>query len=228
MARLRLALFDVDGTLVDSQAHITHSMAAAFASEGLTPPAHDEVLSIVGLSLPNAIAQLAPAEGPRRIDRLVSAYKSAYAALRQSDGAQQTPLYPGARACLQALADVPDILLGVATGKSRRGLDALIELHGLERMFLTQQVADDHPSKPHPSMILTAMAELGVAPEDTIMIGDTSYDMTMACAAGVRRLGVAWGYHPAAELRAAGAEQIATSYAEVPDMLNTLWETTNG
>ena len=127
---------------------------------------------------------------------MVEAYKNAYMELRAKAGvAQSSPLYPGALETLQALHAVPEVLLGVATGKSRRGLDKLIEGHGLEGMFLTQQVADHHPSKPHPSMILQAMADVGVAAQDTVMIGDTSFDMEMAAAAGVHGIGVSWGYH---------------------------------
>ncbi|MBE3637401.1 HAD-IA family hydrolase [Mangrovicoccus algicola] len=223
MSRLRLALFDVDGTLVDSQGHIKASMAAAFAAEGLAPPPDAEVLSIVGLSLPNAIAQLAPDQPPARIDRMVAAYKDSYAAMRGADAAASSPLYPGALACLDALAADDHVLIGVATGKSRRGLTHLMDLHGLAPRFVTTQVADDHPSKPHPAMVEAALAATGVAAADAVMIGDTSFDMEMGRAAGVRRLGVAWGYHAVPALEAAGAERLATEFAQVPALLHELW-----
>ncbi|WP_172330284.1 HAD-IA family hydrolase [Mangrovicoccus sp. HB161399] len=224
MTRLRLALFDVDGTLVDSQQHIKMSMAAAFGAEGLETPAVPEILSIVGLSLPNAVAQLAPDLEPHRIDRMVETYKDAYASLRGADAAASSPLYDGALACLDALAEDDHVLIGIATGKSRRGLTHLLETHGLAGRFVTTQVADDHPSKPHPSMVLAAMSACGVGPADTVMIGDTAFDMEMGRAAGARRLGVAWGYHPAARLEASGAERLATAYAQVPGLLKDLWE----
>ena len=96
-------------------------------------------------------------------------------------------------------------------------------MHGLSSRFLTTQVSDDHPAKPHPSMVLTAMAELGVEPADTVMIGDTGFDMEMGQAAGVRCLGVTWGYHSSQALRDAGADRLATDFAQVPDLLKELW-----
>lgn len=194
MSELRLAIFDVDGTLADSQAEIVAAMGAAFASENLTPPDRAEILSIVGLSLDHAMARLAPGLGTTRHDVLVDAYKHAYFEQRRDNGA--SPLYPGALAALEEMAGDPFLLMGVATGKSKRGLDALIEAHGLERFFVTRQVADFHPSKPHPAMLEAALAEAGVAPARAAMIGDTSFDMEMARAAGCAAIGVSWGYHP--------------------------------
>ncbi|WP_370296260.1 HAD-IA family hydrolase [Poseidonocella sp. HB161398] len=224
MTRLRLALFDVDGTLVDSQGHIKLSMEAAFSAEGLATPPAAEILSIVRLSLPNAIAQLVPDMAPERIDRMVETYKDAYASLRGADAAASSPLYDGALACLDALAAEDHVLIGIATGKSRRGLTHLLETHGLAHRFITTQVADDHPSKPHPAMVEAALSATGVEARDAVMIGDTAFDMEMGRAAGVRRLGVSWGYHPAERLQAAGAERLATEYAQVPGLLGELWE----
>jgi len=113
------------------------------------------------------------------------------------------------------------VLLGIATGKSKRGLDKLIEGHGLHGLFVTQQVADFHPSKPHPSMIFQAMADAGVSAENTVMVGDTSFDMDMAAAAGVRGIGVNWGYHTPDRLQ--NAAQIIDSYADLPLLLDAFW-----
>lgn len=223
MTRLRLALFDVDGTLVDSQGHIKLSMTRAFEAEGIAVPAPEAVVGIVGLSLPVAIATLAPELDEVQVARMVEVYKDTYASLRGADAAASSPLYPGALACLAALAADEAVLLGVATGKSRRGLTHVLEMHGLSQRFLTTQVADDHPSKPHPSMVLTAMAELGVAPADTVMIGDTAFDMDMGRAAGVRCLGVTWGYHGSEALRGAGADRLASNFDQVPELLKELW-----
>ncbi|GLO73217.1 HAD-IA family hydrolase [Phaeobacter italicus] len=216
---LRLILFDVDGTLADSQGAITSAMAAAFAGAGLPSPSRAEILSIVGLSLPLAMAELA-GEQPADVQAvLVEGYKSAYKSARLAAGAGHSPLYPGAAEVLAELNAVPEYLLGVATGKSQRGLDALIEAHEL-RCFVTRQCADHHPSKPHPSMVLRAMAETGVRPEDTVMIGDTSFDIDMGRAAGVRTIAVDWGFHPAERL---GADHIIKSFGELAPLLRNTW-----
>ncbi|MCX8509757.1 MAG: HAD-IA family hydrolase, partial [Rhodobacteraceae bacterium] len=189
----RLVLFDVDGTLVDSQDHIHAAMAHAFAVTGQVMPPRDEVLSIVGLSLAEAVARLLPGGGPDEQAEVVEAYKNSFGVMRAHS---LSPLFPGARAALDALAARDDLVLGVATGKSRRGLDHILAAHGLQGVFATCQVADDHPSKPHPSMVRTALAEVGADPAQSVMIGDTSFDMEMGRAAGGAARGGAGGYHP--------------------------------
>ncbi len=212
MRDLRLVIFDVDGTLVDSQAEIMASMTLAFAAEGLGMPERAEVLSIVGLSLAEAFARLCPNADQGRRDRLVEAYKDSFAGLRM-DNKELGPLFPGARDALQVLQEQDQTLLAVATGKSRRGLDKVLERHGLTGVFHSEQVADHHPSKPNPSMILTALNETGVNPCAAVMLGDTTYDMDMARAAGVRTIGVSWGYHPAADLR---PDLLIHTFADLP------------
>ncbi|MGR3760697.1 HAD-IA family hydrolase [Roseobacteraceae bacterium NS-SX3] len=219
-APLRLVLFDVDGTLADSQGAITAAMAAAFTGAGLEVPPREAVLSIVGLSLPLAMAELAPGADGQTLAKLEAGYRHAYKAAREAAGAGHSPLYPSARGMLAELNAVPEYLLGVATGKSQRGLDALLAAHGLA-CFVTRQVADHHPSKPHPSMVLTALAETGVAPENAVMIGDTSYDMDMGRAAGVATIAVDWGFHPAQHL---GADHIISSFAALAPLLAEIWK----
>lgn len=215
---MKLVVFDVDGTLIDSQAMILGAMAAAYGDQGLACPDRASVLSIVGLSLPVAMARLSPELAAARLERLVAAYKDAFAGLRAQDTA---PLYPGALEAVQMLGARDDVLLGIATGKSRRGLDHVLEAHGLTGWFVTRQVADDHPSKPHPSMLQAALAETGAA--ETVMLGDTSYDMEMARNTGLPGLGVAWGYHPPAALSAAGAVAVLRDFAELPVALDGVW-----
>jgi len=219
---LRLILFDVDGTLVDSQVSIVAAMTATFEVARLPVPARARILSIVGLSLDHAMQRLAP-DAPSH-DDLVTGYKQAYHTQRLQDVSNKgSPLYPGALDTLRQLATLPDVLLGVATGKSQRGLDALLTAHGLETMFVTRQVADHHPSKPHPSMIETAMAETGVTRDATVMIGDTSFDMDMAQAAGVAGIGVSWGYHDRASLR--NASTVIDSFSALPSAIEQVWKT---
>ncbi|MBO9406863.1 HAD-IA family hydrolase [Shimia sp. R9_1] len=220
---MKLVIFDVDGTLVDSQGLIVASMCQAFAEEGLQAPAREAILGIVGLSLDVAVFKLVPECALAQRVRLVDGYKAAYMQLRASQGAaQSSPFYPGAYEALTRLRARDDVLLGVATGKSRRGLDKLIAGHGLEGYFVTTQVADDHPSKPHPTMIETAMLETGVAAAETVMIGDTSFDMDMAAAAGVTGLGARWGYHDVTRLSA--ASQLIEDFGALDGALEQVWE----
>ncbi|HEX4848816.1 MAG TPA: HAD-IA family hydrolase, partial [Novosphingobium sp.] len=190
---LRLALFDCDGTLVDGQAGVVNAMEAAFAAVGLAPPDRHQVRRVVGLSLPQAIRLLAPAAPDGQRTAADAAYREAFRTARES-GALVEPLYDGI-AALVAQLDEAGWLLGVATGKSERGLNHCLATHGLSARFCTLQTADHHPSKPHPSMVEAALAETGVERARCVMIGDTQFDMAMAVNAGVRALGVDWGYH---------------------------------
>lgn len=217
---LRLILFDVDGTLADSQAAITGAMAAAFGGAGLAVPPREAILSIVGLSLPLAVRELAPEQDAPVQEALVEGYKQAYMQAREAAGTGHTPLFPGAREVLEELNAVPEYLLGVATGKSARGFDALAAAHGLD-YFVTRQVADHHPSKPHPSMVEAAMAETGVDRASTVMIGDTRFDIEMGKAAGVTTIAVPWGYHPAETL---GADYLIRGFAELRPLLAEIWK----
>jgi phosphoglycolate phosphatase len=218
---MRLVIFDCDGTLVDSQHMICLAMQSAFAQLGLVAPARTGIMSVIGLSLGPAIARLAPDLDLDQVERLGEAYKDAFAELR-ADPAHDEPLFPGALKCVTALAGRGDVLLGVATGKSRRGVERLFDRHGLHPHFLTIQTADTHPSKPHPSMVRQAMAEAGVNPEDTAMVGDTTYDIEMGLGAGVTAIGVGWGYHPPAALAAAGAHEVVAQYADLNPALDRL------
>ncbi|KFI27594.1 HAD family hydrolase [Haematobacter missouriensis] len=213
MTALRLVVFDVDGTLVDSQEAILAGIAAAMAAVERPMPAREQALSIVGLSLPVALARLAPGAD---VTRMVEGCHGVFSG---EDAPGIPPLYPGARAVLDGLAAEDHTLLGIATGKARRGLDKLLAGHGLTRHFLTTQVADDHPSKPHPAMLEAALAAAGVAPAQAVMIGDASFDMEMGAAAGVPTIGVTWGYHGPDRLRDAGAGVIVSDYAELAYVL---------
>jgi phosphoglycolate phosphatase len=219
----RLVIFDVDGTLVDSQHIILAAMRAAFDGVGRAPPPDPEILAIVGLSLPVAVERLAPALDDATRAAITAGYRARFLADRAAGGAEATaPLYPGARAALDAVAALPATRLGVATGKARRGLDHLLATHALGGYFVTTQTADGHPSKPHPSMLRAALAETGCRAGAAVMIGDTDFDIHMGRAAGFATIGVAWGYHPVARLRAAGADRIVADFAEVPAAVASL------
>ncbi len=214
---LRLAIFDCDGTLVDGQAGVVNAMDAAFTALGQPAPDKHMVRRAVGLSLPQAIRLLAPAADEETCAALDHAYRDAFRGARES-GSLVEPLYDGIADLIAELAD-SGWLLGVATGKSQRGLDHCLSIHGLTAYFCTLQTADHHPSKPHPAMIETALAEAGATRAGAVMIGDTQYDMAMAVNAGVRAIGVDWGYHTAQELREAGAEAVARDPAHLLELL---------
>lgn len=209
----RLAIFDCDGTLVDSQHNICAAMASCFAAAGLEPPPHARTRQVVGLSLIEAMRAMLPDAEPDFHVALAENYKLAFQAMR-ARGLDEEPLYDGIAELIDAL-EAEGWLLAVATGKSDRGLNLCLEHHGIAGRFVSLQTADRHPSKPHPSMIAQAMADAGAAPECTVMIGDTSYDMAMARAAGVGAIGVSWGYHDPQDLIGAGAHHIADIPREI-------------
>lgn len=215
-----LALFDCDGTLVDSQANICMAMEHAFEEAGLAPPPRNATRRIVGLSLVEAMRDLLPdAENAFHRD-MAEKYKAAFFILR-GNGLVDEPLYDGISALLSEL-DEGGWMLGVATGKSDRGLERCLDHHGITGLFVTLQTADRHPSKPHPSMVYQAMADAGAEAESTVMIGDTVYDIHMGKAAGAKTIGVSWGYHPVVELREAGADYIAETVEELKQFLGEM------
>lgn len=220
---MHLVLFDVDGTLVDSQHMIVAAMDRAFASLDLAPPSRADTLSVVGLSLDEAMERLlGRTAAPAPVKALGEAYKAAYFDLRRSGG-EQEPLYPGTREVLDALAARDDVLLGLATGKSHRGIRAVLDLHDLHGRFVTVQCADDHPSKPHPAMVAAALAETGVAPDKAVILGDTVFDVEMGRAAGIVAVGVSWGYHDAEDLVAAGADGVLDDWSALMPTLHRLF-----
>jgi len=215
---LRLAVFDCDGTLVDGQAAVCDAMEAAFAAHGLAAPDRHLVRRSVGLSLPQAVQSLLPEADDDLRQGIDLAYRSAFRTARES-GQLVEPLYAGIRELLDALRD-DGWLLGVATGKSDRGLEHCLATHGLSRHFITLQTADRHPSKPHPAMLEAALFEAGALPQSAVMIGDTAYDMLLGANAGVRALGVDWGYHTPDELTEAGAEAVARDPNHLLELLS--------
>lgn len=214
---MKLAVFDCDGTLIDGQASICEAMEATFAGHGLSAPPRSVIRRAVGLSLPQAMRQLLPDSDDEQQQAMAESYKQAFRAAR-SEGRVSQPLFAGVEDCLRALA-AAGWTLGVATGMSDRGLAHCLGDNGIADLFVTLQTADRHPSKPHPEMLEEAMFEAGATPLETVMIGDTGYDMQMACTAGTRAIGVDWGYHHPHELRAAGAEWVAESPAELTEYL---------
>lgn len=211
----RLALFDCDGTLVDSQHNICAAMDEAFRTNGLMVPDHHQVRRSVGLHVRDAVARLVPVDSDDvMIDQLTADYKASFTRLTQQDDYRAGYIFDGIEPLFDAL-EKDGWLLGIATGNSDRGLQRIIDHHGWQGRFVTLQTADRHPSKPHPSMALTALADAGADAASSMMIGDTSYDMAMGKTVGMICVGVDWGYHDAQELRAAGADHIVMKAEQI-------------
>ena len=213
----RLAIFDCDGTLVDSGATIVRAVAETFERHGLAVPPPRECRRVIGLSLGEAIRSLVPDAGGEERALLAESYKANFMRARL-EGRVEEPLFDGIAELLDTL-EADGWLLAVATGKSDRGLGHCLDCHGWGGRFVSLQTGDRHPSKPHPSMALQAMADAGAAPEATVVIGDTSYDMGMARASGATGIGAGWGYHDEGELLAAGAIAVALEPREVIGLL---------
>lgn len=213
----RLAIFDCDGTLVDSGATIYAALSETFRQNGMDIPESQAARRVIGLSLIEAMAGLLPEASPEEHVRLAEAYKRIFVSMRFT-GQVEEPLFDGVLELLDAL-EHGGWLLAVATGKSDRGLRHCLESHGIHARFVSLQTADRHPSKPHPSMVLQAIAEAGAAPETSFVVGDTSFDMAMAAAAGAAPIGAGWGYHEAQELLDAGAVAVAQQPSEIVSLV---------
>jgi len=220
---LNLAVFDLDGTIVDSQDMIVAGMHRAAALHGQGQPMPRAVRRVVGLPLEEAVEKLFPEADRDRVQALTEAYKQTIIDMR-ARGEEHEPLFPGALEALDEL-DRWGWLLGIATGKPMRGLVNTMKPHGVLEQFVTLQTADLGPGKPNPDMLLRAMSETGVDKDRTVMIGDTTYDMEMARHAGAKAVGVAWGYHEIEELTEAGAQAVVGCFAELPSVLKEIMET---
>lgn len=192
---IELIVFDWDGTLMDSEGRIVASMQAAFTEAGREPPPAAAVREVIGLGLEEAILRLPGVSADDALAEIIAGYRHHYLVA----SAIPTPLFDGAEALVKALHQRGQ-LLAVATGKSRRGLDQALDQTGLRHWFHATRCAEETASKPHPGMLHELMDELGVRPANTLMIGDTDYDLLMAHNAGVRALAVGYGSQPTARL----------------------------
>ena len=212
-----LAVFDIDGTLVDSRASILQAATEAARELGLPDPEYDRVRKIVGLSLPHALAVLEPGLTPLELERFTAAFRASFG--RMFDAGHEEPLYPGALETLRRLHK-DGWRLSLATGQNRRGVARNLARAGWAELFVSSHCAEDGPGKPDPAMLHAAMAAASAQPASTVMIGDTAHDISMAVAAGVMPQGVAWGFHTPQEQTAAGAAHVAKDFDDLEAALD--------
>ena len=216
---MKLVLFDVDGTLVDSVKLIHECMARAFESFGYARPEVAQTKSIIGLTLDIAIARmLGRVEITPEIQAMTAKYKEVFTEVRATPGYQEV-LFPDIRQMIKELASRDEILLGIVTGKGRRGLNFILDTHGLRKHIIVSRTADDCASKPSPEMVLQCCRETGMDPKDTFVIGDAVFDMQMARSAGAMPIAVDWGYASVDDLNAAGAAHVVSSPSAIPSLI---------
>lgn len=211
---MRLVIFDLDGTLIDSASFIVSAVEDAFRAAGESVPDKRAIRGISGITAREGLAMLAPNASSEQIDLITHHYRARY---RSGAGLHSEPLFAGALAALDRLQADPENILAVATGKSYGGAATLLERHGLIDRFLSVETPDHNRGKPDPQMIETAMAKAGIDRESTVMIGDTVHDMRMARSAKVGAIGVAWGYHEREELVEAGADIVLDTFEQLDE-----------
>jgi len=218
---MRLVIFDADGTLINSQAIILEGLNLSLREFGYQPPSDQAMLATIGLTLDVLFAKLLDRPVDDEIRAMVLYYKRCAVDLLKVPELQ-SQLFEGIDEMLEILASQPETFLAIATGKSRRGLTRMIEAFGYEDKFIALRTSDDCPSKPHPAMILECCEIAGCDSSQTVMIGDSNYDMQMAVQAGTKALGVSWGYQPAERLLQSGADAIVDQPVNIPDAINQI------
>ena len=211
--RYDLIVFDWDGTLFDSTALIAGCIQQACRDLGITVPSHADAAFVIGLGLNDALAHAAPGLAPERYPELARRYRHHYFADQHA-----ITLFDGVSELLVELKQRQH-WLGVATGKSRLGLNSALDSSELRDVFDATRTADETASKPHPQMLHELMAELGVEPERTLMIGDTTHDLQLAANAGTAAIGVSYGAHPHEALQALTPLAVARNVAELRELL---------
>jgi phosphoglycolate phosphatase len=210
----KLIVFDWDGTLMDSEARIVSCIQKAFADVGEPPPRREVARDVIGLGLEEAMTVLWPDGGVIQRRQLIDRYRFHFLGANENESS----LFPGTRDLIARL-EASGYLLAVATGKSRRGLEYALASTGLAGRFHATRCADETFSKPHPAMLLQIMEELGADRSETLMVGDTEYDMQMAANAGVGALAVCYGVHPPDRLLRHGPLDCLADLAGLPEWL---------
>lgn len=218
---MKLVVFDLDGTLIDSVRHFVESVTDGFTAIGQPVPDETTIRSVSGITARDAMALLAPGSPPDRVTEILESYRHHY---RAKAGIQREPLFVGALELLDRLQADPDTILAVATGKGYQAAITLLEHHGIVGRFESIQTPDHNRGKPDPQMIETAMARVGADRRQTVMIGDTIHDMRMARAAGVGGIGVSWGYHETPDLLREGASALVDRFDDLDPAIARLLE----
>lgn len=214
MPEIKFITFDVDGTLIDSQEMIVRCLQLACRDLSIDcPPSRAQLLSGVGLPLAEAVPKAIPHIDPARISEFVTAFRVHYDVLKYQV-LELMPLFPGVREMLDELRR-KNYQLGIYTSKIKSGLDIVLDQHHIRDYFINIKTPDDGPGKPDPFLLNRAMAELNVMPENTIFVGDSTYDMLAGRAAGAGTLAVSWGYHTPQQLIDAGAQRVIDSVADI-------------
>lgn len=220
--RLRFAAFDFDGTLLDSADGIVTTIRATWRALGLPEPEEAAARRIIGLSLAEGVRELLKGHDPAEIERVQVFYDEVVRGVRPRPAPLTEPrFFPGALELLENLS-ADGYVLGIVTGRRSQRLHAILEAEGIAHHFVTLKTADHGPSKPNPHNLLEAMAEVGAAPHQSVMVGDTSFDIEMARNAGIGAIGVSWGVHGPDELREAGAHHVVDAFGELPPLLDAL------
>lgn len=218
----KLVLFDCDGTLVDSQHSIIEAMDITCKTYKLPPLSRESIRRVIGLPLENAIAHFYK-DLPREAHyEMADTYRKHFKEMRLKAQVQE-PLFDDIFELIETFHE-KGWILGIATGKAMRGLIPTLQTHGLEKYFSTLQTPDTARGKPHPDMVFNAMSETGIAANDTIVIGDTTYDIEMAGHAHVKSVGVSWGYHDPHDLLDAGAHKVVDCCEELHQTVKSLLE----
>lgn len=216
---MRLIVFDCDGTLVDSQQTIITATEAAMDEFEFAVPPRRDILYAVGLPVDVALRRHAPEATDDQILSMLDIYRETYQQLVQQDDRGQV-MFDGMREQILALGGMDETLLGIITMKSRRGLNRVVDAYDIRQYFQVLKSADDGPGKPAPDLMLDAISETGVEARQALMVGDTSFDIMMAKAAGAKAIGVGWGYQTIDELLDSGADAIAETDEELRDILS--------
>jgi phosphoglycolate phosphatase len=217
---LRLAVFDLDGTLIDSASSIVEGITACWQACGFPTLDPSQARRVIGLPWDRSMQVLLPGSGERELG-LVRAYYEDVMAGRRAPPPRREPPFPGACETLAELADA-GVLLAIVTSRGSHRVHEILASCGIANHFVTVKTVDHGPGKPNPFLLLRAMDEAGVTARQTLMVGDTTYDMLMACNARTAAVGVSWGVHDVHELEAAGADRVVGRFEDIPPLVRTL------